>query len=127
MLLSTGQFQRVFLIDSCRIKDAQESSGDHLVDLHTQRGQAAHGAKSLAGRHDSVMVGDLLIVDIAGLCKALIGTLVQNFLGKAAHRLKIAQTADILCNFLCYRRGKHPGVGTRVCHQLFLVQLLDHL
>ena len=71
------------------------------------------------------MVGDLLIIDIARGGDLFIGFPGQNLLHETARIVKSRKSADIFIDFLGHCRGKDSGIGSRVSHQLFFVELLD--
>jgi len=73
------------------------------------------------------VVCDLLIVDVPGISYGLKAPQLQRLRGQVRQRGKIPKSADVFMDLLCHSRGKHPGVGPWIRHQLFFIQLLDHL
>ena len=73
------------------------------------------------------MVCNLFIIDISGGCNLFIISLFQYFRRKTFGWFKSTQSLKILMDLFCHRSGKHSGIGSRVGHQLFLIQFLHNL
>ena len=73
------------------------------------------------------MIRDLLVIDIFCLCQILISFLFQNIFHIRPDARIRCKTADIFCDFLGNRCGKHTGIRTRIGCQLLFIQLLHDL
>ena len=73
------------------------------------------------------MVRDLFIINISGGCNFFIIPLFQYFRCKASGWFKSTQSLKILMNLFCYCSRKYSGIGSRIGHQLFLIQFLHNL
>ena len=84
-------------------------------------------AESVSYTHlNCIVVCNLLIVDIPGLCNSLPGGSRQNLRRKLRYPSIRLKSRKIFSDFLCHRRRKHSGVRSRVGDQLFFVELLNH-
>ena len=82
--------------------------------------------QSLPGRNNRIMIRNLLIIRITRLSDLFIAFILKYCFCKYPYTRNIAKPADIFADFLCYCCRKHPGIRTRICNQLLLIQLLHN-
>lgn len=70
--------QRYLLGNRRRIKDAQETSCNHFIDLCRRGRKTPQRRKALSGRDNRIVIRDLFVVDITGFCNFLITIFFQN-------------------------------------------------
>ena len=116
--------QRDALVDRRWEEDREEATADELVHLLRKRLQRLVLALTLTGRDDRVVVGDLLVVDVAGLCDGPETAGRQDLLRLRGHRRVVCDAADVLLDLLRHGGREHTRIGTRVGGQLLLVELL---
>ena len=88
-------------------------------------GHAPQRAQPLTGGDDGIMVRDLLVIDIPGLCQILITAEGKDILQIGRRRLIFGKPVQVAADLLCHCCGKDPGVRPGISHQLFLVEFLD--
>ena len=88
--------------------------------------EAAQSTHSLSRRDNSIVVCDLLVIDISCLRQILITALCQDLLCKRLSVHIPTQTANVFLYLFCHRGGEHTGICSGVSDQFFLIQLLDN-
>ena len=73
------------------------------------------------------MIGNLLIIYILRLCNRLIASRLHDLIRIGGYRCISLQSADILIDLLAHCRRQHPCIGSRIGHQLLLIQFLYDL
>ena len=115
-----------FLIHCRRIKNTQETPHDHLIHLTLQFSQASQGSQSLSGWNNSIMVCDLLVIDIPGFFQSFICLVFRYVWEKFPGLLISLQTTKIFSNLFGNGTGQHPGICSWISHQFFFIQLLHN-
>lgn len=98
--------QRYLLGNRRRIKDAQETSCNHFIDLCRRGRKTPQRRKALSGRDNRIVIRDLFVVDITGFCNFLITIFFQNLHCVCADRSEIAKSAEYFYGFPLQLRCK---------------------
>ena len=118
MFLPELQLHRPLFKHRRRIKNAEETPADHLVDLPLQTLQGTQRPQPLTGGNDRVMVRDLAVVRVARLADLPPGIARQDLSSQRAHLRETARAVRrtvrhtvrrAVLSTAVYRPGTFPG------------------